>query len=261
MVEIRTYILEFSSLCSYTIHRHLPDHRPLMFVDGHRPIAPPFIDDRRYLTHGQAAATSFTTTAAAHSRCRRSSVREQPLSPLLHLWLAAVVAATPFTITATAATPPFATDDPCPLLTMSSSKRGRAEGSSSKHPSSRSAAPVPPTFFRRPPQLWEVTLLSHPALPVKGWRCFFDCGLDAYTELSHEFYTTFAFSTPSDLTLDMPNVLKFRLLVYTFSMSLTDFNIALGFTTNEIPRMTDMLLLIISTRRTTHTLWPTLPDA
>ncbi|KAK4394161.1 Retrovirus-related Pol polyprotein from transposon.6, partial [Sesamum angolense] len=50
------------------------------------------------------------------------------------------------------------------------------------------------------------------------------------------FYTTFEFTTPQSLTLDTPNVVKFRLMGKEFSMTLTDFNIALGFTTTDLAR-------------------------
>ncbi|KAL2228807.1 UNVERIFIED_CONTAM: hypothetical protein Sindi_1860400 [Sesamum indicum] len=69
-----------------------------------------------------------------------------------------------------------------------------------------------------------------------GWKCFFDCTEHAYIELTREFYTTFEFTTPSSLTLDTPGVIKFRLMGRHFSMTLTEFNIALGFTTTENAR-------------------------
>ncbi|KAK4403961.1 hypothetical protein Sango_0764700 [Sesamum angolense] len=59
---------------------------------------------------------------------------------------------------------------------------------------------------------------------------------DIYIELTREFYTTFEFTTPQSLTLDTPNVIKFRLMGKEFSMTLTDFNIALGFTTTDLAR-------------------------
>ncbi|KAL0320096.1 UNVERIFIED_CONTAM: hypothetical protein Sradi_5271100 [Sesamum radiatum] len=81
-----------------------------------------------------------------------------------------------------------------------------------------------------------------------GWKCFFDCNVDSFTELVHEFYSTFEFTTPSDLTLSTPNVLKFRLLGRAFSLSLTDFNIALGFTTPDLAQHHEYLTSVCNYR-------------
>ena len=66
-----------------------------------------------------------------------------------------------------------------------------------------------------------------------GWKPFFDIFYPAYTPLCHEFYATFEFNKPEPLTLNSPGVVKFRLMKKEFSFSLTQFNIALGFITEE----------------------------
>ncbi|KAL0373000.1 UNVERIFIED_CONTAM: Retrovirus-related Pol polyprotein from transposon.6 [Sesamum calycinum] len=69
-----------------------------------------------------------------------------------------------------------------------------------------------------------------------GWQCFFDCTEDIYIELTREFYTTFEFTTPPSLIFDTPDVVRFRLMGKEFSMTLTEFNIVLGFTTVDLAR-------------------------
>ncbi|KAK4438463.1 hypothetical protein Salat_0180600 [Sesamum alatum] len=163
---------------------------------------------------------------------------------------------------------------------MSSHKRSRGEGSSSQSappiPRSRSQrgpSILPPstealgghlTFQSRTTKERYATLCTRSISPCKtdyydtlralhihdsfnflvdniGWRCFFDCTENAYIELTREFDMTFKFSTPIALTLDTPRVLKFRLMGRSFSMSLAQLNIALGFTTEELAHTHDYM--------------------
>ncbi|KAL2232413.1 UNVERIFIED_CONTAM: hypothetical protein Sindi_1421300 [Sesamum indicum] len=152
---------------------------------------------------------------------------------------------------------------------MSGRKRSRDEGTSSRSGprarNTRCANTLPPSsealsgilrFTTRTEKDRYALLSNHTILPWKilntdtlrtlhavdssallidniGWKCFFDCTEHAYVELMRKFYTTYEFTTPSSLTLDMPGVVKFRLMWRHFSMTLTEFNIALGFTTTE----------------------------
>ncbi|KAH6808265.1 hypothetical protein C2S51_029373 [Perilla frutescens var. frutescens] len=43
-----------------------------------------------------------------------------------------------------------------------------------------------------------------------GWKSFFEINYVAFIELTREFYTTFQFVKPDDLTLDTPGVIKYR---------------------------------------------------
>lgn len=61
-----------------------------------------------------------------------------------------------------------------------------------------------------------------------GWKSFFEIDCPTFVELTREFYTTFEFDTPEDLSLDTPDVIRYRLMGHEFSQSITDFNLALG---------------------------------
>ncbi|KAK5803992.1 hypothetical protein PVK06_031641 [Gossypium arboreum] len=62
-----------------------------------------------------------------------------------------------------------------------------------------------------------------------GWNCFANISCDAYYELIYEFYTTFSFNTTALQTVETQNIICFRLLGKDFRMSISDFNIAMGF--------------------------------
>ncbi|KAG8365288.1 hypothetical protein BUALT_Bualt18G0088900 [Buddleja alternifolia] len=66
-----------------------------------------------------------------------------------------------------------------------------------------------------------------------GWSGYFHVKPPAFIELTREFYTTFKFNKPKDLTLTSPGVVKFRLMGKEFSYSINQFNVALGFVDNE----------------------------
>ncbi|KAG8377679.1 hypothetical protein BUALT_Bualt08G0057900 [Buddleja alternifolia] len=66
-----------------------------------------------------------------------------------------------------------------------------------------------------------------------GWSGYFHVKLPAFIELTREFYTTFKFNKPKDLTLTSPDVVKFRLMGKEFSYSINQFNVALGFVDND----------------------------
>ncbi|XP_057794738.1 uncharacterized protein LOC131011017 [Salvia miltiorrhiza] len=61
-----------------------------------------------------------------------------------------------------------------------------------------------------------------------GWKSFFHNDCPAFIELTREFYTTFEFDTPADLSLDTPGVIRYRLMGYDIEESITDFNLSLG---------------------------------
>ncbi|KAG8386865.1 hypothetical protein BUALT_Bualt03G0193400 [Buddleja alternifolia] len=66
-----------------------------------------------------------------------------------------------------------------------------------------------------------------------GWSGYFQVKFQAFIELMREFYTTFKFNKPKDLTLTSPGVVKFRLMGQEFSYSINQFHVALGFVDNE----------------------------
>ena len=75
-----------------------------------------------------------------------------------------------------------------------------------------------------------------------GWLSYFDSLYPSYTSLCHEFYTTFEFNKLEPLTLSSPGVVKFRLMKKEFSFSITQFNVALGFTTEQDSTTEEYLL-------------------
>ncbi|KAH1038789.1 hypothetical protein J1N35_040532 [Gossypium stocksii] len=61
-----------------------------------------------------------------------------------------------------------------------------------------------------------------------GWSSFANISCNAYYELIYEFYTTFSFNINALRTVEMQDVC-FRLLGKDFRMSISDFNISMGF--------------------------------
>ncbi|KAL0278073.1 UNVERIFIED_CONTAM: Retrovirus-related Pol polyprotein from transposon.6, partial [Sesamum radiatum] len=59
------------------------------------------------------------------------------------------------------------------------------------------------------------------------WECFCSIDCPIYIELVREFYTTFEFTPPAHLST--ADAVKFRLCGRSFSLSVIDFNLALGF--------------------------------
>ncbi|KAH1045457.1 hypothetical protein J1N35_036241 [Gossypium stocksii] len=72
-----------------------------------------------------------------------------------------------------------------------------------------------------------------------GWAGNFDITHCTYYELILEFHSTFHFQQHGQFSLDTPSIITFRLLGTTYSLSLTDFNIALVFVTEDYAMSTD----------------------
>ncbi|KAK5826748.1 hypothetical protein PVK06_021678 [Gossypium arboreum] len=66
-----------------------------------------------------------------------------------------------------------------------------------------------------------------------GWVGNFDVAYCAYYELVLEFYSTFHLQRCDPISLDTPGVVKFQLLGTLHLLSITDFNIALNFVTED----------------------------
>ena len=73
------------------------------------------------------------------------------------------------------------------------------------------------------------------------WQNYFSITCPAYIELVREFYTTFKFTKPINFTLNSPGVVKFRLMGKDFKLSITEFNIAFGFITEEYAKSDEYL--------------------
>ncbi|KAL0399649.1 UNVERIFIED_CONTAM: Retrovirus-related Pol polyprotein from transposon opus [Sesamum radiatum] len=71
------------------------------------------------------------------------------------------------------------------------------------------------------------------------WRCFCEVRHPIFVELVREFYTTFEFEPPAHLST--PNAVKFRLCGRAFHLSITDFNLALGFIDSSLATSEDYL--------------------
>ncbi|KAG8364868.1 hypothetical protein BUALT_Bualt18G0043200 [Buddleja alternifolia] len=86
-----------------------------------------------------------------------------------------------------------------------------------------------------------------------GWSGYFHVKLPAFIELTREFYTTFKFNKPKDLTLTSPGVVKFRLMGKEFSYSINQFNVALGFVDNDYVQTDEMGIVTLNHGRPTFT--------
>ncbi|KAL0439143.1 UNVERIFIED_CONTAM: hypothetical protein Slati_2397300 [Sesamum latifolium] len=71
------------------------------------------------------------------------------------------------------------------------------------------------------------------------WQCFCDVKHPVFVKLVREFYSTFEFEPPAHLST--PNAIKFRLCGRTFQLSVTDFNLALGFIDSTLAQSEDYL--------------------
>ena len=62
-----------------------------------------------------------------------------------------------------------------------------------------------------------------------GWMEFCSLNLEPYDELTGEFYPTFHFAKPPLLTPNSPAVVHYRIMGKEFDLSISEFNMALGF--------------------------------
>lgn len=62
-----------------------------------------------------------------------------------------------------------------------------------------------------------------------GWTSYANIGCVTFFELIYEFYAKFCSDINVFRIFETPNVIHFRLLENTFSMSILNFNIAIGF--------------------------------
>lgn len=89
-------------------------------------------------------------------------------------------------------------------------------------------------------QIIPCSFIHHPTLEVlqirmevleliqnMGWESYFAVTCPAYIKLVREFYATFEFIKPENLTLSSPGVVRFRLMERTFRFSITELNLVL----------------------------------
>ncbi|CAK7324022.1 unnamed protein product [Dovyalis caffra] len=72
-----------------------------------------------------------------------------------------------------------------------------------------------------------------------GWETYFSLHYPAYYELTREFYATYEFNYPKNITTDSPGVINFRMLGVDHAFSLTEFNLTCGFITPEFAHSID----------------------
>ena len=66
-----------------------------------------------------------------------------------------------------------------------------------------------------------------------GWQKYLIIDYPTFEELCCEFYSTFEFTRNEFITLDEPEIIQFRLRGTQFSMSINEFNLILGFVSED----------------------------